>query len=251
MKILLTICLVLLGGCLAAGWVWYKKTVRLTAMDKQTIHDLEQCITKLEEQCAQMHQSTEDLRAFRHDFRHHLAALSGYARSTDLAPLQDYLESLGIQRLDDSMNLCANAAADALARQYLDSARDNGVEVDAMLEISENPGISTPDLCVVLGNCLENAAEAARQAPSSHRLIRIRAKETPGWLSIVLENSCLPGSLQQSEEGYLSTKEAGRVGIGLRNVVSTVERYGGTAVFEKNDERFRTSLILFKKDDHQ
>ena len=48
---------------------------------------------------------------------------------------------------------------------------------------------------------------------------------------------------------FLSGKEEGRIGIGLRSIRTIAGQYGGTAAFEMADGRFRTAVILLKRDE--
>lgn len=243
MKLFLIAILFFLLGCGAGFGVWGRSFL----LRKHKLQDLER---SFELQCRQLEEQNRrlaQLTQLRHDLHHHAVALQGLAQSGDLRAVGEYLDGFSSLRLDAPVRMCANPAVDALAHQYLGAARDDGIAVDAALEIGEDVGIQTPDLCVVFGNCLENAVEAARQTEAG--FIRIRTKDAPGWLSIVMENSCPQGSLRTAERGYFSTKERDRIGVGLVSIRAISEKYGGTATYEMADGRFRTAVILFKKDE--
>lgn len=234
--------------CCWLVWRFYRRRALSSAIRERQLRDLSKSIELQHRQYTELSRQLEQTREFRHDLRHHMAALRGYAQSGDTHALLAYLDDMVVLKLDAPMRFCGNGAVDALAQQYLGRARAEGVEVDAVLEVGEDTGISAPDLCVVFGNCLENAVEAALRARPGNRSIRIRALETQGWLSIVQENGCPTGSLRKTELGYLSSKAEGRVGIGLVSVLTVAEKYGGTAQYQMEGERFRTSVILFKRD---
>ena len=242
----------LLAVCVAAGamiWRLWRRDRLLFRLQERKLRDLERSMELQHRQYTELGQQMEQMRKFRHDLRHHEAMLQSYVRQGNLEGLEEYMQGYSALRLDTPMRFCANAAVDALAQQYLGMAREQGVEMDAALEVGEAVGIATPDLCVVLGNCLENAVEAAQRAEEGNRCIKIRVMETQGWLSIVQENGCPPGALREAEGGYLSSKSEGRVGIGLMSVLSVAEQYGGTAAYQMRDGKFRTSVILFKRDE--
>ena len=191
----------------------------------------------------------ETARQARHDLRHHLAALRGLAESGDLPAIREYLAQYDERPLaGDRGDWCRNRTVNALARYYLGQARAEGVRLDVQMDIPEQPGIAAPDLCALLGNAFENALEAVRKAPDGRKLIRLRAEDAPGRLTIVMGNSFDGAALRQEGEGYLSGKEEGRVGLGLAGIRRTAEKYGGAARFETAGELFMTSVILFKKD---
>ena len=239
--------LVGVGGMLLLR-AWNKSLDRFHLQERK-LRDLEQSIELQHRQYAEIRQQVEQMRKFRHDLRHQNALLQSYVRTGDFAGLESFFEQQSAMRLDTSVSCCENAAVDALAQQYLGQAREKGIHVDAVLDIRDCIGISTPDLCVVLGNCLENAVEAACRVENGERFIKIRAMETAGWLSIVQENSCPPGALKETDEGYFSSKKDGRIGIGLMSVKSLAQEYDGTASYQMEDGKFRTSVILFKRNE--
>lgn len=243
------LCLALLMG--AGGYVLRleRRQRRELELLRRKLRDVEQSMELQSRRYTRLGEQLEQLHRFRHDLRHHESMLLAYVRQGDRKGLERYLGDLAPLKLDVPLRLCANGAVDALVQQYLEAARTAGVSVDAVLEVGEASGIAIPDLCVVLANCLENALEAARQLEEGTASLRLRVLETEGWLSVVQENSCPPGVLRQSGQGYLSHKAEGRVGIGLTSVRAVAEQYGGTAMYEQRAGVFRSAVILFKRDE--
>ncbi|MBQ3077050.1 MAG: GHKL domain-containing protein [Clostridia bacterium] len=235
----------LLGGAAA----WHLRGRELAA-ERQRRQALEQDLTLLNSQLEERDRSLAQLAELRHDLRHHTTVLQGLVESGDLPAAEAYLSAFSPLQSPSTARHCANTAVNALACHYFAAAEQAGITVDAVLEIGTEVGIDPQDLCVVFGNCLENAVEAARQtAAEQSPYLRIRTMDTPGWLSVVMENSCPPGSLRPAEGGFLSGKEEGRIGIGLRSIRAIAGQYGGTAAFEMADGRFRTAVILLKRDE--
>lgn len=228
--------------------MWNKSLIKFDFQERK-LRDLERSIELQHRQYTEVRQKMEQLRKFRHDLRHQNAMLQSYVHSGNLSGLEEFFQKQLAMGMEVPVSCCENAAVDALVQQYLGMAGEKGVAVDAVLDVRECTGISTTDLCVVLGNCLENAVEAACRVENGERFVRLRAMETAGWLTIVQENSCPPGILRETEEGYFSSKREGRVGIGLMSVKSLAQEYDGTADYQMENGKFRTSVILFKRNE--
>lgn len=123
-------------------------------------------------------------------------------------------------------------------RFYLTQAKDEGIRVEVSLPLPKQLPVPESDVCVLLGNLLENALSACRKlSPSQDRHIRVHGLFTPPHaLSFTVDNSFCPQSnkIQSSEQS--------------ETVRSTAARLGGTAKFEQTETEFRASVLLLGTD---
>jgi len=184
------------------------------------------------EQYERMMKNAETVKFMRHDMRHHLNLMGELARGE--TKLEEYIQNLS-ENLHDAQDklYCANYAVNAVTAHYLGIAESEGVSVEASLEIPEDTGnVPAIDLCVIMGNLLENAVEACRRMTSENRFIRVRALITGDSLSIVVANSFDGMWLESGKEGvYLSRKtdegETAREGVGLSSVKAISAKHFG------------------------
>ena len=149
---------------------------------------------------------------------------------------------------------CQNSAVNAVVNHYATRAESAGVRVDIQLDIPDYlTQISDTDLCVVIGNLLENAIEACE------RMGQQRTTDDAGWVRaraglhsaaahhfvLVVDNS-FNGILQTNEkmDGFCSLKRPGQRGIGLQSVQAVCEKYDGYCSFEAIDGVFQSSVTL-------
>ncbi len=184
-----------------------------------------------------------------HDVRHHLAVLKGYNSYGEYEKLDEYLDELvaSIPTTTETI-LCENFAINAIAAHYLGYAQTENVDLDVQLDIPENTGrVPTMDLCIIVGNLLENALEACRLMKSGNKYIRIRSRIDGDALSIGVTNS-FDGIWHKENDKYLSRKKSDttspREGIGLSNVNIVCEKYDGMMQVEINDNVWRTSALV-------
>ncbi|MDE6454373.1 MAG: hypothetical protein K2L38_00315, partial [Dysosmobacter sp.] len=105
-----------------------------------------------------LRQKMEVGRIYRHDMRHHLAAVEGLLRQRDQEGALQYVRSLsgGLEELAEPAR-CANPAVNAVLAAYIVQASDEGCTVETNLRVPEELPFEETDLCVILANALENA----------------------------------------------------------------------------------------------
>ncbi|MBQ9459392.1 MAG: GHKL domain-containing protein [Oscillospiraceae bacterium] len=201
----------------------------------------------LELQKAQYHAQMryfEDSARARHDFRHTIHTLRELSREKKYADLDAYLERYAAALpVNEFHRLCDNEPLNALLNHYLQTAVQSGISLRLKLELPEQSGVADVDLCGVVGNILDNALAACSEPGSEPRQISL-AVTAPfkNCVCIVASNS-FNGRVNQKDGRYLSTHHDG-AGLGLASIVSTAERYGGTAQFRHEGSIFYSSVML-------
>jgi len=199
-------------------------------------------------------ESISEAKKARHDLRQHLSVMEAYIKTDDKKKLSayfmDYKKSLS---LNGGELLCENAAVNAVVNHYADIARAMGIRVNTQLALPENMGISDIDLCVVFGNCLENALEACERIEqplkAEQKFIRLRANVTGHLLSINIQNS-FDGQIEKNEDSFISQKRKKKdpskadVGIGISSIQAIAAKYQGIAKFEADNNMFIVTILL-------
>ena len=189
------------------------------------------------------------IKSIRHDMRHHLAVMKGYVNFGEVEKLGAYMDELAFVIPEpDGKILCENFAVNAVTVHYLDIAEREGVSVEAQLDIPTETGlVPAMDLCVIMGNFLENAVEACRRMERGDKFIRVHSWINGDALSIVVTNS-FDGKRREGENGsYLSRKTAigePREGVGLSSVKGICERHFGLAQYEITGDVWKSSALV-------
>ena len=202
------------------------------------------------EQYARFMEHVGTIKSIRHDMRDHLAAMKGYVSFGEVEKLGALMSKLAsaIPPADEII-LCENFAVNAVTAHYLGIATREGVSVEAQLDIPTETGlVPAVDLCVIMGNFLENAVEACRRMESGNKFIRVYSRINGDALSIVVTNS-FDGKWFEGEKNgsYLSRKtESGepREGIGLSSVKAVSEKHEGLAQYEITGDVWKSSALV-------
>lgn len=215
---------------------------RQAALEEQT-RQAEQMILLQRSQYAMLKEHMEETRRARHDLRQHLQLIRSYLADGQQQALADYLETYGNSLPSDTgQRYCKNYAVDAIVRHYAERMEAAGIDLECEIRLPEDLVAAEPDVCVLLGNLLENALEACTPL-GSKGWVRLCA-ETAGerGLSIIVDNAA-PAPPREQEGVFLSSKHEG-LGMGTQSVKAIAARYGGVAEFKWEDGVFYGSVLL-------
>lgn len=170
------------------------------------------------------------LRGMRHDIKNHLSCLENLMRSGKTEQAFTYMGKLA-GTIEDSEILVntGNDFADALLNDKYQEALSKGIKMTVSAALPPHSTIDPVDLCCILGNALDNAIEAAGK--TENPWIALRGFVQQGQLVLEIKNSVLQ-------------KEPLQRGIGLENVQTVVNRYGGILDFISSAEEFIFSVML-------
>jgi len=192
-----------------------------------------------------LNDSITTAKATRHDMRHHLVTILEFLSKKDAAAAQEYLNRLCNSYDDSSIpTVCRNQSADALICHYLKLAKQQNINLVTNLHIPDNLGINDLDLCVIVGNCLENAIEACSKLSNADlRFIDIKITITKGYLVIKIANS-FNGLVLHQDDDFISSKRGTGNGIGLFSVRTLAAKYQGHCFISFDQQVFKVSISL-------
>lgn len=184
----------------------------------------------------------EMVKAQRHDLRHHIAVLRSL--TADGERLTAYLDGLADKiPSGEGVRLCENYAVNAVAAYYYAMAQQTGIDIDISLIVPLT--IDThleSDLCVVVGNLMENAVEACDRMAEGKGFIRVNSGLEHGILTLTVDNS-FSGKTRKQDGTFLSSKRSGE-GTGISSVTAVAKKHGGNARFEEKDGIFQASVYM-------
>ncbi len=180
------------------------------------------------------------MRGWRHDYRHHIQVMKVHAANGEYAEIDKYLDMLD----DDLTNVetvirTGNSMADAILNSKLSLAAKEKIQVKAEAKIPVSLTVSELDLCIIIGNLLDNAIDACKELPIEERLIRIYMEMKGNYLYLSLTNTA--GG--KKKRNFLSTKGEGH-GFGIARMDAIVEKYGGYIKRASEDNAFSTEVLL-------
>ena len=182
----------------------------------------------------------DQVRTLRHDLRNHLTALQGLLAQGQTAQAAGYLEQIaGSPWAQGSQQFCENETANVVLSSKAEAARRLGLQAEFQAALPRDLPIADPDLCVLLGNAIDNAMEAAQKA--ANKKVRLRCRTDKGLFMLQVENA-----LTGDERPDLSTtkKDKAAHGFGLAGMREIAARYGGSLEAGPREGRFELVVCL-------
>ena len=200
------------------------RTVYLNRQFQLTNEYQEKCLKYEKDYYEKLLVKDEEIRKFRHDVRNHLRMLSVFCRKGDMDEVSRYVEELDGRVEDMTGIVTGNTVADYLVNETIYRLEQSGEIVYSVVgRFPDEMRISNMDLCVLLGNALDNAREALLKVKGKREL-RVEILNLRQVLMMRITNSA-----RKPEGRFLeSTKEKKREhGYGTKNMMWVVEKYDG------------------------
>ena len=243
-RILLMICMFLVYHFLVRSIQQAQKQ----AMTEEHSRSVEYLLELQTQQYDMLKLRMEETRRARHDMRHHWNVLKAYADSGDFDALSAYIRKYveGIPQ-EISSQFCSNIAVNAILCFYAQKAAEQQIELNICFPVKEKICIPEPELCVLLGNLLENALDAC-SACDGKRYIDVNARQKgESQLILTVDNTSQKPVIKEGNAFYSSKRPD--FGLDTDSVRAVARRYHGDARFEWKDGIFYASIMLYANND--
>lgn len=190
--------------------------------------------------------SMEETARLRHDLRHHLLTIRGFAEDQDIEEIRSYLKELSPSYLaQEPKILCENHVANAILNHYDAMAAAGDIMLSVEAEIRRGQSIKDTDLAIILGNLVENAIEAALEQTQGEKIVEVKARTQGDQLVLMVKNT-YDGFVKKDGEKFLSVKHEGE-GVGISSVRNVVEKYHGIMNVEYDEKTFCVYVMIQTK----
>lgn len=181
-----------------------------------------------------------------HDTKNQLLAILGY--------IKDNQNQLAIESMDilcdnitgdSNVVRTGNVAIDSLLNAKINKIDELGINLETSIFIEQSNQVEDIDLCILLGNAMDNAIEACEKISSENeKKIRFRIIQVEEYLSIEISNSILTKA--KIEKSRISTTKKDRLfhGFGLESIKEIVEKYNGHINYEQEENTFILKILL-------
>lgn len=213
--------------CAVGFYVFGMNKIYIEQHKKEQYQAQIQFYKMLEEQYYQMER-------LRHDMKNHMIALQELAENQDWEKIRQYLYQMrkvgGIEEKDE---ITGNKVIDALLYQKKKQAKQKNILWECNITISKIHSINEFDLCVIIGNILDNALEACEKIENTEqRFICIHGK---------MVKKCFFLEVKNNRNKIIVVQEDG---IGLQNIKETVQKYNGVVKTEIEEDIFKIFVLL-------
>ena len=198
----------------------------------------------MEKQVEEVNELYMTMRGWRHDYHNHLQKLAAHLQEGQTEEARKYIAELGESLDDIKMRYkTGNVSLDAILNSKLSIAEREQIEINCKAEIGENLTVSDTDLCILLGNLVDNAVESCRKIPNpEQRFLRIYMCIRKKQLYISVSNATNE-VIRKLDAEYISRKR-GDHGHGLKRINLVVDKYSGFIKRANEPGVFATEIML-------
>ena len=199
--------------------------------------------TQAQKEIEQLSISQKQASIYRHDLRHHMTFLQNCIAENKRDQALEYIHQICTD-IDNScvIKYCKNEALNLILSSYADQAKESGIDVRISVTATNFTRFQITDLCSLFANALENAIHACEKIPTSEkRYITLKVFEKNDRICINIANNYIQNPVFENE---IPTSREANHGIGVRSMISVVEKYHGVYGFftENKEFRFQASL---------
>ncbi|RDU22826.1 ATP-binding protein [Anaerosacchariphilus polymeriproducens] len=190
-----------------------------------------------------------EVRKMQHDLKNHFIYLRDCLVKNDIDNLNEYIEGLLEKNSIPAKEKIANSGnlvVDSLLNYKYDICQKLGINLKVQLEIPNQFPFKDSDICIILGNALDNAIEAVSKLEMIRRKIEVTIIYRQNNLLIDVQNG-YNGVLKRGKDGHLTTlkEDVYHHGLGLISVENVVKAYQGVVkIYSKNDI-FEIFILLY------
>lgn len=184
---------------------------------------------------------------WKHDFKNHISMILGLLEIGTKEDAISYINEINssISQLDKNI-YTDNMAINSILISKMKIAEEKGIKIGLDLKMNTEIKISNIDICVILGNLLDNSIEACSLS-KGYRYINLKIVSEVSRLIIKISNNT-NGYLNEVNGKFLTTKNNGIHGIGLIQVDSIVKKYNGY-INRKHENNIFTTYVMIQYGD--
>lgn len=187
----------------------------------------------------------EDARRAKHDLRHHLKVIYSFMDNGKYAKLKNYLREYAQTLPPESpICFCDHPTVNPLLVWYAGQAKEHNIRFEVRISLPAEIHVSDSDICVLLGNLLENAMDACIAQSHGERLIRVSGGLQSEYALVFTIDNTYETPIRQAKDGEFLSSKHGGAGIGIHSVQNIVSQYNGVASFRYDDTMFYASMLF-------
>ena len=193
----------------------------------------------------QIHEVYGKLEDLQHGLRNHFGAITGYINAEKINELKAYVEKI-TQDSIDIYTYCKNPVLNALVSAKAKIAREENIEFTVNIALPFALPISDVDLCILVGNLLDNAFEAKENHIHGY-YVDLTIKWVDAYCVISCKNKSDKPEDFTSFQNLQSTKTDNEHthGIGTRQIQKVAEDTGGFVTYKHEAGEF-SALVMLK-----
>lgn len=210
----------------------------------------EQQLELCNKQATERELAYQETKKIRHDLNEYLVAIKANLLAGDINTAKNKINSMlehnQIYKKDISHS--GNLVIDSLINYKHSLMVQENIKLKCYILVPQELPYDSADLCIIIGNLLDNAIEATQNLSIEEKCINLSIAQVKENLSITVKNP-YDGKLKKDAKlQLLSLKQDNKNhGIGLTSVKQSVDKYNGELLLETQNNVFSVSVLLYSR----
>lgn len=185
----------------------------------------------------------KEMNGWKHDCRNHISMILGLLEVSTKEDVISYINEINnsITTLDKNV-YTDNVGINSILISKMKIANEKNIKVNLDLKINSEIKISNVDICIILGNLLDNSIEACGFIEGD-KFIDLKIVSENSRLVIKISNNT-NGDVNKVNGKFLTTKKNSMNGIGLIQVDNIVKKYKGYINRKHENKIFTTYMMI-------
>lgn len=204
---------------------------------------LEQVLKHQYEQYRTFQQSIEMINIKYHDLKHQIAGMKAEIDPVRKAEWVDQLEQEVSEYRPERQT--GNPVLDTVIAGKSMDLKKNKINFTCVCDGAVLAPLHVSDICTIFGNALDNAIEHLTMVEDADkRMIHLEVLEKNGFIFIMMVNNCDREVPMKNGLPVTTRKDRREHGYGVKSILRTAEKYGGTATFTWQDGLFELKILI-------
>jgi len=183
-----------------------------------------------------------EIRRFKHDYINHINCIRSLLKAERYDEISEYLGNITTMLPANRLSFSTgNFISDAILSDKQNSVREENITIrfDGAIPTS----INETDLCIILGNAIDNAIEASRML-SGEKTISVYGGFDHSYFILRVTNPTVVCEKSNRFLPFTTKPDKTEHGFGLLNIRNVVDKYNGYMKIENKDNVFTLSLTF-------
>ena len=197
-------------------------------------------------QISEREEAVKEFRLLKHDMKNHLIYMEELIRQKKDEEVCKYIDELLNSRGLSHQGIVnsGNILVDGLINYKIPYMKSLNIDFQAEIAIPFDLKWPEDNLCIIIGNLLDNAIEGTQKLKEEERQIYLEMMLKVDNLFILIKNPCMEQSLMKKGGHFLTTKNEEGHGMGLLSVKRAVEECQGSIYTNVENGIFQASVML-------
>lgn len=180
-----------------------------------------------------------------HEYKNQIMCMEALLQKKEYGELEKYITEIGGKLTDTDSNINTNnALIDAIINTKYREMEERGILLVMKFNEMADLWMDDEDVVVILSNLLNNAIEACEKC--EEKTVKMKLMKESDDIIISVRNTYNGEIVMKGEEIQTSKNDKAEHGLGIKNVIEAVEKYGGSYSINHDEKEFAFSICIPK-----